>query len=101
MEPKDSNKVKEKMANIYTQIAEREEKTTEISDITYYKELAFGSAGFFENGAFVVKLRDNAEGKEGKEGKEGIELYEIYNEVGELIATTEMNKENYNLHLNI
>lgn len=83
MEPKDSNKVKEKMANIYTQIAEREEKTTEISDITYYKELAFGSAGFLENGAFVVKLRDNAE------GKEGIELYEIYNEVGELIATTD------------
>ena len=81
MEPKDSNKVKEKMANIYTQIAEREEKTTEISDITYYKELAFGSAGFFENGAFVVKLRDNAE------GKEGIELYEIYNAINDRYET--------------
>lgn len=83
MEIDKSNEIKEAMANIYTQIAEREDKSTQISNITYYKELAFGSAGFFENGAFVVKLRDNAE------GKEEIELYEIYNEVGELIATTD------------
>lgn len=82
MEIDKSNEIKEAMANIYTQIAERKDKS-QISNITYYKELAFGSAGFFENGAFVVKLRDNAE------GKEGIELYEIYNEVGELIATTD------------
>lgn len=83
MEIDKSNEIKEAMANIYTQIAEREDKSTQISNITYYKELAFDSAGFGENGAFVVKLKDHAE------GKEGIELYEIYNEDGELIATTD------------
>ena len=41
MEIDKSNEIKEAMANIYTQIAEREDKSTQISNITYYKELAF------------------------------------------------------------
>ena len=51
-----SNEIKEAMANIYTQIAEREDKSTQISNITYYKELAFDSARFIENDVFVTKL---------------------------------------------
>lgn len=83
MEIDKSNEIKEAMANIYTQIAEREEKTTEISDITYYKELAFDSARFIENDVFVTKLnREN--------GKKGIEeVYEIYNKDGDLVATVD------------
>lgn len=37
MEIDKSNEIKEAMANIYTQIAEREDKSTQISNITYYK----------------------------------------------------------------
>lgn len=83
MEPEKMEEAKKTMANIYTQVAERVGKSTEISDITYYKQLPFDSAGFIENDAFVVKL------KEGTEGKDEIELYEIYNKDGELIATTD------------
>lgn len=60
MEIDKSNEIKEAMANIYTQIAEREDKSTQISNITYYKELAFDSARFIENDVFVTKLnREN------------------------------------------
>lgn len=78
-----SNEIKEAMANIYTQIAEREDKSTQISNITYYKELAFDSARFIENDVFVTKLnREN-----GKKGAE--EVYEIYNKDGDLVATVD------------
>lgn len=83
MESKKVEETKKKMANIYTQIAERVEKTTEISNIAYYKQLAFDSVGFINGEAFVVKLR------EGLEGKDEIEFYEIYNQDGELIAATD------------
>lgn len=77
-----SNEIKEAMANIYTQIAERKDKS-QISNITYYKELAFDSARFIENDVFVTKLnREN--------GKKGIEeVYEIYNKDGDLVATVD------------
>ncbi len=83
MEIDKSNEIKEAMANIYTQIAEREDKSTQISNITYYKELAFDSARFIENDVFVTKLnREN--------GKKGIEeVYEIYNKDGDLVATVD------------
>lgn len=70
------------MANIYTQIAERKDKS-QISNITYYKELAFDSARFIENDVFVTKLnREN--------GKKGVEeVYEIYNKDGDLVATVD------------
>ena len=83
MEIDKSNEIKEAMANIYTQIAEREDKSTQISNITYYKELAFDSARFIENDVFVTKLnREN-----GKKGAE--EVYEIYNKDGDLVATVD------------
>lgn len=83
MEIDKSNEIKEAMANIYTQIAEREDKSTQISNITYYKELAFDSARFIENDVFVTKLnREN--------GKKGVEeVYEIYNKDGDLVATVD------------
>ena len=82
MEIDKSNEIKEEMANIYTQIAERKDKS-QISNITYYKELAFDSARFIENDVFVTKLnREN--------GKKGIEeVYEIYNKDGDLVATVD------------
>lgn len=82
MEIDKSNEIKEAMANIYTQIAERKDKS-QISNITYYKELAFDSARFIENDVFVTKLnREN--------GKKGIEeVYEIYNKDGDLVATVD------------
>lgn len=83
MEIDKSNEIKEAMANIYTQIAEREDKSTQISDITYYKELAFDSARFVENDVFVTRLsREND-----KKGAE--EVYEIYNKDGDLVATVD------------
>lgn len=83
MEIDKSNEIKETMANIYTQIAEREDKSTQISNITYYKELAFDSVGFIENDVFVTKLsREND-----KKGTE--EVYEIYNKNGDLVATVD------------
>ncbi len=83
MEIDKSNEIKEAMANIYTQIAEREDKSTQILNITYYKELAFDSARFIENDVFVTKLnREN-----GKKGAE--EVYEIYNKDGDLVATVD------------
>ena len=39
MEQKQSEEVRQTMAQIYTQIAEREGKDTAISNITYYKEV--------------------------------------------------------------
>ena len=83
MEIDKSNEIKEAMANIYTQIAEREDKSTQIPNITYYKELAFDSARFIENDVFVTKLnREN--------GKKGVEeVYEIYNKDGDLVATVD------------
>jgi len=82
MEIDKSNEIKEAMANIYTQIAERKDKS-QISNITYYKELAFDSARFIENDVFVTKLnREN-----GKKGAE--EVYEIYNKDGDLVATVD------------
>ncbi len=45
------------MAGIYTQIAEREGKDTEISSITYYKEFTFDSARFIDNDIFITKLQ--------------------------------------------
>lgn len=82
MEIDKSNEIKEAMANIYTQIAERKDKS-QISNITYYKELAFDSARFIENDVFVTKLnREN--------GKKGVEeVYEIYNKDGDLVATVD------------
>lgn len=84
MEKKQADHVKQTMARIYTQIAEKKEDNTEISNITYYKELTFGNANFIENELYVTKLEKN-------EGKEKIETFEIYNENGELIAN--VNKE--------
>ena len=49
--------VKQTMAGIYTQIAEREGKDTEISSITYYKEFTFDSARFIDNDIFITKKR--------------------------------------------
>lgn len=72
--------VKQTMAGIYTQIAEREGKDTEISSITYYKEFTFDSAKFIENDIFVTKLQKT-------KGKNQVETFEIYNKDGELIAT--------------
>lgn len=74
--------VKQTMAGIYTQIAEREGKDTEISSITYYKEFTFDSAKFIENDIFVTKLQKT-------KGKNQVETFEIYNKDGELIATVD------------
>lgn len=80
METKQPEEIKQKMAEIYTQIAEREGKDTAISNITYYKEFTFDSAKFIENDIFVTKLQTT-------KGKKQIETFEIYNKDGELIAT--------------
>lgn len=80
METKQPEEIKQKMAEIYTQIAEREGKDTAISNITYYKEFTFDSAKFIENDIFVTKLQTT-------KGKNQIETFEIYNKDGELIAT--------------
>ena len=74
--------VKQTMPGIYTQIAEREGKDTEISSITYYKEFTFDSAKFIENDIFVTKLQKT-------KGKNQVETFEIYNKDGELIATVD------------
>lgn len=74
--------IKQTMAEIYTQIAEREGKDTAISNITYYKEFTFDSAKFIENDIFVTKLQKT-------KGKSQIETFEIYNKDGELIATVD------------
>ncbi len=74
--------VKQTMAGIYTQIAEREGKDTEISSITYYKEFTFDSARFIDNDIFITKLQRT-------NGKEKAEVFEIYNKDGELIATVD------------
>ena len=80
MEQKQPEEIKHTMAQIYTQIAEREGKDTAISNITYYKEYTFDSAKFIENDIFVTKLQKT-------KGKNQIETFEIYNKDGELIAT--------------
>lgn len=82
MEQKQSEEIKKTMANIYTNIAEREGKDTAISNITYYKEFTFDSANFIDNDIFITKL-------EKIEGKDKKELFEIYNKEGELIATVD------------
>lgn len=76
--------VKQTMAQIYTQIAEREGKDTAISNITYYKEFTFDSARFIENDIFITKLQK-------AKGKKQVETFEIYNKDGELIATVNEN----------
>ena len=80
MEQKQPEEIKQTMAEIYTQIAEREGKDTAISNITYYKEFTFDSAKFIENDIFVTKLQKT-------KGKSQVETFEIYNKDGELIAT--------------
>ena len=82
MEQKKQEEVKKIMAGIYTQIAEREGKDTEISSITYYKEFVFDSARFIDNDIFITKLQKT-------KGKEKTEVFEIYNKAGELIATVD------------
>ena len=82
MEQKQQEEVKQTMAGIYTQIAEREGKDTEISSITYYKEFTFDSARFIDNDIFITKLQRT-------NGKEKTEVFEIYNKDGELIATVD------------
>ena len=47
------------MINIYTTIAEREGKDTEISSITYYKEFVFDSARFIDNDIFTLIISIN------------------------------------------
>lgn len=80
MEARQTQEIKQTMINIYTTIAEREGKDTEISSITYYKEFVFDSARFIDNDIFITKL-------EKVEGKDKKEFFEIYNKNGELIAT--------------
>lgn len=82
MEQKQQEEVKQTMTGIYTQIAEREGKDTEISSITYYKEFVFDSARFIDNDIFITKLQKT-------KGKEKTEFFEIYNKAGELIATVD------------
>ena len=67
--------VKQTMAEIYTQIAEREGKKAEISNITYYKEFVLNSAGFIENDIFITKLQKTKEkvNEEIKEKERSIE----------------------------
>ena len=77
MEQKQSEEVRQTMAQIYTQIAEREGKDTAISNITYYKEFTFSSAKFIDNDIFIVKLQKT-------QGKDQIQTFEIYNKEGEL-----------------
>lgn len=84
MKQEKTEEIKKTMANIYTQIAERENKNTKISNITYYSEFAFNSSGFIENDIFVTKIE-----KESEKGTQ--EFYEIYNNQGNLIATTDEN----------
>lgn len=79
MEQKQPKEIKQKMAEIYTQIAERDGKDTSIENITYYKELTFDSAKFIGNDLFVTKL-------EKTNGKDQVELFEIYDKDGNLIA---------------
>lgn len=82
MEQKQQEEVKQTMTGIYTQIAEREGKDTEISSITYYKEFVFDSARFIDNDIFITKLQKT-------KGKEKTEVFEIYNKDGKLIATVD------------
>ena len=84
MEQEKSNEIREMMADIYTKTAEKEDKNTAISNITYYKNFAFDSAGFIENDIFITKLEKNTD-----KGKTTI--YEIHNRDGELIATVDEN----------
>ena len=79
MEQKQSDEVRQTMAQIYTQIAEREGKDTAISNITYYKEFTFSSAKFIDNDIFIVKLQKT-------QGKDQIQTFEIYNKEGEQIG---------------
>lgn len=79
MEQKQSEEVRQTMAQIYTQIAEREGKDTAISNITYYKEFTFSSAKFIDNDIFIVKLQKT-------QGKDQIQTFEIYNKEGEQIG---------------
>lgn len=79
MEQKQSEEVRQTMAQIYTQIAEREGKDTAISNITYYKEFTFSSAKFIDNDIFIVKLQKT-------QGKDQIQTFEIYNKKGEQIG---------------
>lgn len=79
MEQKQSEEVRQTMAQIYTQIAEREGKDTAISNITYYKEFTFSSAKFIDNDIFIVKLQKT-------QGKDPIQTFEIYNKEGEQIG---------------
>ena len=82
MEQKQQEEVKQTMTGIYTQIAEREWKDTEISSITYYKEFVFDSARFIDNDIFITKLQKT-------NGQEKTEVFEIYNKDGKLIATVD------------
>lgn len=79
MEQKQSEEVRQTMAQIYTQIAQREGKDTAISNITYYKEFTFSSAKFIDNDIFIVKLQKT-------QGKDQIQTFEIYNKKGEQIG---------------
>lgn len=79
MEQKQAEEVRQTMAQIYTQIAEREGKDTAISNITYYKEFTFSSAKFIDNDIFIVKLQKT-------QGKDQIQTFEIYNKEGEQIG---------------
>lgn len=79
MEQNQSEEIKQTMAQIYTQIAEREGKDTAISNITYYKEFTFSSAKFIDNDIFIVKLQKT-------QGKDQIQTFEIYNKEGEQIG---------------
>ena len=79
MEQNQSEEIKQTMAQIYTQIAEREGKDTAISNITYYKEFTFSSAKFIDNDIIIAKLQKT-------QGKDQVNTFEIYNKEGEQIG---------------
>ncbi len=74
--------IEKTMTEIYTYEEQNKEKSTELLDITYYKELLFKSANFAENDIFITKLEKTDKNKT-------VELFKIYDKDGNVIASVD------------
>ena len=87
-----SEKINDKVENILDiseKISERiKERGQQIDSISYYKDFEFKGSGFGINNAYVVKFKDDEQGKQRADDSEKERIaYEIYDEDNNLVAS--------------
>lgn len=87
-----SEKINDKVENILDiseKISERiKERGQQIDSVSYYKDFEFKGSGFGINNAYVVKFKDDEQGKQRADDSEKERIvYEIYDEDNNLVAS--------------